>query len=239
MLTFTYTPVSKAQLLAVLDRHAAADSFTRNTYWLNGKGCAVGCSLQSFTERVADHSEYERLFGIPLELAQVQDAIFEGLPEKDAKAWPVRFVEAIPEGKDLSLVWPRFVFWLLTNHKHGLYTTTDTTNTVLKQDIALVANLFQRLTCGATIPLAEWEATARKVFGPHDAFTKSHTGYACLRAAVRSITERLPVDDLRFYAADASECAAEAVSHKTTSTMLKHYKVQAAHLLKLLRQTTK
>jgi regulator of protease activity HflC (stomatin/prohibitin superfamily) len=85
-----------------------------------GRGCAVGCSLNSIAvltkslkiDRSA-HALYEQYIGVPKILARLEDRIFEGSSVAWSLDWPVRFGATIPESADLSMVWPRFALWLL------------------------------------------------------------------------------------------------------------------------------
>jgi hypothetical protein len=89
-----------------------------------GNVCAIGCTLGG----LYDHNRYEDELGIPEVLAHLEDRIFETLPLDEARDWPVRFLEAIPVGADLSLVWPCFVLWLLTKElKHKSQATDQAT----------------------------------------------------------------------------------------------------------------
>src|SRR5262245_52344353 len=102
MRTFDNTTVTKAALIASLERHAAADALVQGFgYWKGngtGKGCAVGCSIHDFAPGREDrHDQYEPLFGIPQGIAHLEDRIFEGLSAADAKGWPLRFARAVPE----------------------------------------------------------------------------------------------------------------------------------------------
>jgi len=112
---FLNTPVTKAQLLESLRRHASADAFMRGTYGEEDggtfKGCAVGCTLHEFSESTDNHSAYERLFGIPEAVARLEDAIFE--KAEGHTTWPIEFVEAIPVGADLSQVADRLKLFCL------------------------------------------------------------------------------------------------------------------------------
>jgi len=108
MLAYHNDPAIKACILAQLQAHYVADEIVQGQYWQNGRGCAVGCTIHS-----DDHDRYERLFGIPRELAYLEDKIFEGLPNRDAMGWPLRFMHAIVPGTDLSRVWPEFLRWVL------------------------------------------------------------------------------------------------------------------------------
>jgi hypothetical protein len=100
----------KAAILATLSRHREADALVQGYgYWKDGKGCAVGCTINS-----GDHAEYEPRFGIPQALARLEDSIFEGLPVDLARQWPERFMGAIAPGADLSRLHWHLLHWLLT-----------------------------------------------------------------------------------------------------------------------------
>lgn len=95
-------PAIKAQYLARVRAHRIADDLTQGTGWENGKGCAVGCTLEAY-----DHSRYPVELGLPEWLAHLEDAIFEGLPHAQAMDWPEQFLEAIPVGADIGPVMHR------------------------------------------------------------------------------------------------------------------------------------
>jgi hypothetical protein len=116
LLTFTRCKHKKSELLASLQRHTKADRIIQRVYWKDGKGCAVGCSIRDFAPgEESKHSLYESLFGISEELARLEDKIFENLPVKLAKEWPIRFTEAIPEGVSLKVPLAKFKRFLLTD----------------------------------------------------------------------------------------------------------------------------
>ena len=112
MLAFVNTTVTKPQILDQLRAHTAADEIIKGTYWEDGKGCAIGCTIHC-----GNHVEYETRFGVPQMLARLEDEIFEGLPNGQAKEWPLRFMSAVKPGSDLSCVGWQFLHWLLTNEK--------------------------------------------------------------------------------------------------------------------------
>ena len=110
MLSYHNDPKIKEAIIKKLVRHYELDEIVQGTYWENGKGCAIGCTIDS-----NDHAEYEKRFGIPEILARLEDRIFEGLALGDAKEWPIQFMKAIPVGVDLSRVQYKFMHWLLTD----------------------------------------------------------------------------------------------------------------------------
>lgn len=97
-------PALKTDLLNQMRGHREADTLVVGQYWKGGKGCAVGCLTKN---RTGGHKEYEK-WGIPKELACLEDVLFEGLPYTKAFVWPERFLSAIPVGADLSGVWHRW-----------------------------------------------------------------------------------------------------------------------------------
>ena len=99
MVAYHNDPAIKAKYIARIQEHTAADQLIQGTGWENGKGCAVGCTLEDY-----DHSRYPIELGIPEWLARLEDRIFEGLPKAEAMAWPEAFLEAIHPGAYLEPV---------------------------------------------------------------------------------------------------------------------------------------
>ena len=93
METFHGDKKIKAKYLKRLKAHAKADEIIQGTGWKNGKGCAVGCTLENYK-----HRQYEVELGIPEWLAYLEDRIFEGLQKEDAMKFPVQFLSAVPVG---------------------------------------------------------------------------------------------------------------------------------------------
>ena len=108
MLTFHNDKAVKSKYVKRLKAHAKADEIVQGTAWENGKGCAVGCTLEKY-----DHASYETELGIPEWLARVEDAIFEGLPNKEAKKFAVDFLASIPVGVDLQKIKYKFTIYIL------------------------------------------------------------------------------------------------------------------------------
>ena len=123
MLSFNNDPKLKARLLKEIGKHEKADAIIQGTYsqgtGKDWKGCAVGCALKSMNTILGrekptnEHARYETELGIPRILARLEDRFFEALPIDEAKKWPRQFITAVPVGKDLSLVWPKFIVWVL------------------------------------------------------------------------------------------------------------------------------
>ncbi len=83
----------KDKYLSRVIAHQQADRLIRGTGWEDGKGCAVGCTLENY-----DHSRYPVELGIPEWLARLEDTLFEGMSVEKSKNWPELFLAAIPVG---------------------------------------------------------------------------------------------------------------------------------------------
>ncbi len=113
------TTIGKREFVAELKKHREQDNFVRGSYWSGGKGCAVGCSLESIG-RVkqlkldpSSHALYPVHLGIPEWLARVEDSFFEHMSVEKSKDWPVRFAQAIPVGANLEKAKVPFIIMLL------------------------------------------------------------------------------------------------------------------------------
>ena len=129
MEAFHNDPLVKEYYFTRLNKHYQADEIIQGKYWENGKGCAVGCTIHSYI-----HSKYESELGIPEDIAHLQDIIFEGLPNKLAKQFPLEFLSSINVGADLKNVKNLFTIWVLTDSKYGVLQYAD--NKKIVQDIA-------------------------------------------------------------------------------------------------------
>ncbi len=82
---------------------------------IDAGGSAVGCTVHG-----CDLGLYEQDLGIPILLAALEDAIFEGLPAAEGRGFAARFVSVIQPGADLCAVWPKFAAWLLQDRAFGM-----------------------------------------------------------------------------------------------------------------------
>ena len=150
----SFNQETKDKLIANLEAHAKADAFCQGVYFEDDKGCAVGCSLVDFGESPDDHSAYERLFGIPMAIAKIEDGIFEGLSVEDSKMWPLDFARAVPVNTDLSMVVPKFLVWLLGDVKK--YASDDG-----KKAIQRVIDLYKMKIAGEAVSIDDWLVSRR------------------------------------------------------------------------------
>jgi hypothetical protein len=145
--------VIKAKYLARIAGHAEADEIVKGLYWEHGKGCAVGCTVHS-----GDHAAYEAELGLPVWLARLEDAMFERLPNGEAKAFPLRFLTAIPVGADVSGVRDQFLAWLMDNPTYG--TAHIATDPEVK---ALAAEVGRRLRNGEGVTGPQADELTKKL----------------------------------------------------------------------------
>ena len=103
----------KQELVKRAEYHHKMDNIIKGTYWTSeGKGCCVGCLAQC---AINVHQELENKFGVPVWLGYLADTLFEGLPAEKNKDFVVRFAKALPQGKSLKLVRPKFLLSTLQN----------------------------------------------------------------------------------------------------------------------------
>src|ERR1019366_3885266 len=110
----------KQKYLKRVEKHRLADELVQGKTWENGKGCAIGCTLEKY-----DHAQYEIELGIPEWLARVEDKIFEGLTKEEAQLWPERFLAAIHPGADLEKVQTPFLIMVLEQNLKTLDALPD------------------------------------------------------------------------------------------------------------------
>ena len=164
MYAFHNDPKLKAWLIREIKKHQKADRYMQNHYFhsyggpSSWKGCALGCAVQSINKKFDlhldhdDHTAYETL-GMPTLFAVLEDAVFEALPMKEAKEWPLQLANATPVGADLSRVFYQALYWICNNPAFGLRMFEDQSgivqfNHILKRkieepDVVIEANEWQ------------------------------------------------------------------------------------------------
>jgi hypothetical protein len=226
MIAFHGDSNTKAKYVERVKAHAAADEIIHGQYWAAGKGCAVGCTIHG-----SDHRRYEKELGVPLILARLEDRIFEGMTNGDAKEFPLRFLSAIEPGADLSLVWHQFAHWLLVDPQDGVikYAKTDKT----KDAIQLVAQLYDRAARGLLVEKKEWQraqGVAYAAAAADAADAAADAAYAAADAAYAAAAAAYAAAAAAYAAAAAAAAAADAYA----TARRKSYKRQADKLVELL-----
>ena len=196
----------KDMYVARVRAHAEADEIKQGYYWKNGKGCSVGCTLHV---DYAAHDRYETELGIPRAIARLQDRIFEGLSNEEAKKFPLAFLEAIQPGADLSGVLPRFFIWLLSDEKHG---TMQWASEEGKVATRAVVDLYRRQLTGEMITRSEWRAAAYAAAHAAAADADYAADAAAYDAAAADADYAADAAAAYDAAADAADYAADAAA---------------------------
>ncbi len=185
MKAFHGDPKVKEKYLARVKAHRKADQIVQGHYWDRGS-CAVGCTIHG-----SNHEAYETKLGIPIQLAYLQDMIFEELPNKEAKDFPVDFLESIPVGADLKPVLPRFLHWLLVDPEDGVIQyAQDEKEEQVKEAILSVADLYSRVMKGQEVTNEQWSAARGAAWAARDA-ARGAARDAARAAAIKRQKEKL------------------------------------------------
>jgi hypothetical protein len=250
MKSFHNKPELKEMMLEEVLKHQKADEIIQGTYESKGKYCAVGCSIESLNMRLGkhyshgDHSVYETELGIPKIIARLEDGIFEGLEREKAKMFPLRFIQAVPVGVDLSLVWPKFAIWLLGDEKDGVIKYVETDEQ--KKIIIDIVELYKRVIAGESIESLKKEfaiaatdaaataayATATAAAYATDAATAAYATAAAY--ATDAATAAYATDAAAAIAAIAAYAAAAATATAAYAARKNHYSKCADKLLEIL-----
>ena len=225
MLAYHSNPKIKAKYLNRVRSHAKAGEIIKGKYWEDGKGCAIGCTIHS-----NKHSAYEIELGIPQVLAKLEDGIFEGLPLKQAKEWPGKFLKAIKPGTDLSKVSSKFLVWLL---EEVIKCIEDEG----KETINLVIDLYKRELRGEVIALVQWKE-AKSATLASAAVADAAAAYAAHYAAEAAVAAAVYANATYYaaaYTATAAAYAADANNARKTAREANRIK-QAEKLLGLLKE---
>lgn len=230
----------KNEIVAEIIKHREQDQIIQGTYgetvggeW---KGCAVGCAIHSLNLKkgkdfpVSDHGVYETEFGIPIILARLEDKIFEGLSAEDCKTWPENFMSAIPVNTDLSLVWPRFAIWLLTDKSCGVIQYSEN-----KDVIQNVSDLYSRIISGVIVNKEDW-ISARVAADAYAAAAATYAAYAAASAATYAASAAAyAASTAADYA--AADAAAAAGGYADAAAERKHFRKMSDKLIDILKET--
>jgi len=224
MLSYNNDVEFKGRFLIELEAHARADAFLQNFGYgqiaegtgLDGfRGCSVGCAINSL-DRLGqhmtrdtdadyaydDHGHLASRLGMPEIVWRLNDRIFESISPELALAWPLHFAQAIPVGRDLGQVWPRFSLWLLTDPIYG------SRRHVLPNGLAafdVVVALFRRQAAGETATPEEWQ-TARRAAYAAPVVSAAYAADAAFAAYAASAADAASAA-ARAYAASAADAA--------------------------------
>jgi hypothetical protein len=226
MQAFHNDPKIKAKYLRRVRAHAKADEIIHGKYWEDGKGCAIGCTIHG-----SSHQACEDELGIPVALAYLEDTLFEGQRNSDAKQFPVRFLSAIRVGADLSRVQFQFLHWLLTEELAGR------DNPAVAAVIKECADAIEPGTRGLPIDLnrVKKAAEAARAASAAEAVWAAWTAAASARASWAAWTAWAAALAVEAAAAAAVAAAVATVAASASMASMASYKRMADKLIELLK----
>ena len=238
LLSFHNDSIVKEKYLNRVIAHAKADEIIKGTYWEEGKGCAVGCTIHSDS-----HKAYEKELGLPEWLARLEDTIFEGLPNKDAKVFPQQFLEAIPIGKNLNKVkWQFCIFVLKENIERVLL--LEISDELKKEVIDAIKACLKlhedSVTSGQPAAESAWSAAESAAWSARSAARSAaesarSAAWSARSAAWSARSAARSARSARSAARSAAESAWSAARSAAESAWSAAFKRYADELLRLLK----
>ena len=225
MKAFHSNPKIKETYLARVMAHQKADEIIQRETWDGKRGCAIGCTLHSYS-----HKAYETELGIPEWLAKLEDKLFEEMSTKYSKSWPADFLREITPGSDLNKIKIPFLIFIvesaLERFDHEKYPKqAKAINGVLKELNRDKIDFDKLKNARATAATAAADADADAAADAAAAATAA--AYAAVYAAAAAAAYAADADAAAAYAAYAAAYAAAGE---------KEYKKFADKLLELLKE---
>jgi hypothetical protein len=159
MQAFHNDPAIKQLYIDRLECYAKDDELIQGTGWEQGKGCAVGCTLEAYR-----HNLYSTKLGILDEFAHLEDRISECLPNGQAMTFPLEFLQAFPvgmtEASQRMVLW-RFKAWLLTPVADGGLAVVAEWSPDVIAAVERVRRLIDREIAGDVVDHDEWLVAER------------------------------------------------------------------------------
>ncbi len=240
--------ISKVEFVMETKKHAKLDEFIKGSYWNpdKGKGCAVGCAVQTINKikglgipssSFNQHPLMETHLGIPKFLALVEDTIFEGLSTKRSKLWPVQFASAIKSGSDLESIKVPFLIVILKSSLASMSKVkfnkkaNPEVAAALSASKAAIAQTIKALRSGSPEELrlareAAYSAAYSAAYAANSAaYSAANSAYSAANSAAYSAAYSA--------ASSAARSAANSAREKATE---KTYAYLADELLKLIKK---
>jgi len=241
MLSFHNDIEVKEKYVNRVKAHAKADNLIQGTGWENGKGCAIGCTLESF-----DHSAYPTELGLPEWSAKLEDKLFEGMENKFAMKFPLDFLEAIPVGVDLEPVKWKFCSYLCSENL-SIVENCDIDKDLKSQvsdSIKTIKSLHDNAAkTGVWYGSEADSARSAAYLAAHSADSARSAAYSAARSAAAysaaDLAARSAADLAAYSAAHSADSAARSAAYSAAAYSAARsaaYKKYTDHLLKLLRK---
>lgn len=218
------------------------DNLVRGCGWRNGKGCAIGCTLEQY-----DHKAYETELGIPEWLALIEDTLYEGMSSEKSKTWPEKFLKAITPGVDLNKAESLFLIEVLKstlkNFDHNKFPevkkSIDRVITLYKEGGTFVE--FRNAALAAVdaadaSDASDYAASAAAHTAAHAAYATAAYTTQAIQAAAQAIQAAARATYAVAYATSAATNAATSnIADTTHAASIKTYDKLADKLLMILK----
>ena len=177
-------PLLKAKYTERMRRHMAADELIRGTGYKNGRGCAVGCTLNEY-----EHASFETELGIPAELAHLLDTLHEETSDEIWPTYALRFLEAIPVGADLLPVVSRINIFIQQQNIRRVEGIRNISEPLRDQVVSAIKQVVEALPTESAAEAAEaaeaaWSA-ADSAWSAAEA-DSARSAWSAARSAARS-----------------------------------------------------
>jgi hypothetical protein len=217
--SYNNDPKLKEQLVSAMIADKKAEKLVQGQFYENNKGCNIGCAEFELSQIIGEeftntrHQYLSENLQIPEFLLYLADTIFENLPHEESQKWAgADFWQAIPVGKDLTLLENKIKIEILINPDFGCYPyANDKTKAIIDRLVAL----HQQKIDGK-----EWDELAIE----SAAYSAAYSAYSAAQLAIESAAQpaarsvvysaRSAVDS----AADAACSAADSAARSARST---------------------
>jgi hypothetical protein len=135
----------KEKLVSAMIADKESEKIIKGQYYENNKGCNIGCAEYELCKILGDkftnsrHKYLAEKLQIPEFLLHLADTIFENLPHNESQNWAgADFWEAIPVGRDLTLLANKIKIEILINSEFGCYQyANEETKPIIDRIVAL------------------------------------------------------------------------------------------------------
>lgn len=175
---------TKQETLKLFQSHIDADTLQPGTYGREEGDRYIACTIGCLTGS-NDHKLYETLYGIPVGLAYIHEAIFEDISDIDLKAsqqWSYNFLKDIPEGADLSAIQSQLTVWLINNPEYGLmhHGMKNVNFTFLLSESS---KLHSKIVDGESVSPEQWLEIRKKTWNINEVIPSDRSAIEALRLA--------------------------------------------------------
>lgn len=232
LLSFHNDNKIKEKYLNRVKEHREADNIIQGSGWINGKGCAIGCTLECY-----DHYKYPTELGIPVWIAKLEDGIFEGLSNEDAMEWPEIFLESIPVGVDLNKISFSFLAYIV---ELGIEKVNKNIFKKQYNTIKVILNKLKANKIPTDKEIKSAAAAAHAAYDAYDAHAAIHASYAAVDAAYAAhVAAHASAHSATYSAAHAAaHAAAYSAAHAAVDAAFedkKTYKKISEKLVELFK----